>query len=74
MGISSPLADSIWIIYLQPVRNFLRDEPNGFSAPWSESLDNISLYTLKIQGMKPMVLSAPWADYKNKQLFINNKI
>ena len=26
------------------------------------------------QGMNPICLSAPWADYKNKQLFTNMKI
>ena len=28
----------------------------------------------KLLGMRPIGLSAPWADYKNKQLFTNIKM
>ena len=35
----------------------------GLSAPWDESLENISLISSKkIQIINPMVLRAPWVD------------
>ena len=59
--------------------------PMGFSTPWDYYKTNNYPQTLKfnkqyydmtqkIQGINPIFLSAPWVNYKNKQLFTNMKM
>ena len=58
MELSAPWGDSLDIIAFQPVKKLLWINPTGLSAPREDSLDMISLRTLKNLWINPMVLSA----------------
>ena len=48
MGLSSPRAESIDIIALQPAKKLLVIKPMGLSVPWDKSLGIIAFQTAKI--------------------------
>ena len=48
-------------------------KPKQYSQTWQWNKQPYDL-TQKLQGINPMGLSAPWVDYKNKQLFTTMKI
>ena len=48
MGLSAPWDDSLDIIALQPVQNWLEMNPMGRSVPWDDFLYVIAFHTAKL--------------------------